>query len=888
LKAIFFDIGGTSPPGAIRRGWTMLLKHRLHCRVAVCALLVAGALALGGGPVVAQQAGASSAGERTTNTAILNKIYTSGNARLARGDVAGAASAFQTVSEIAPELANTSYSLAVAMMLSDFSKRDRAQLPIGRALTIDPNNPLAGVVQIFVDPLSSQLRADGSLYIAAAAAPKLRAASQQVASIAAARNARYLAAFLNSAESTGDAAFPLRFVNFNRMTGQGGKLRLASWNEDLIVGQLFMVTVPEQQFAAYEGRLIARFQDGLNSLSTENQNLARMRNRLQQLRQQLSSDDPSQRLVVLANIDKVLSDLDDLIVRNETTIASLKVITDNLTIDQEVASKREELKKQEAELAKVRQIDQVLRADLDKRKSELGQVEAERIKKIGEVNKVQKQLNAAESKLAKFESELAKRESNLAQQQQTVDRRGNELAELKAREELLKQQQKAAEQLEAAKRQQADAADQLAKLKGDVAAAEQSKSGRLQELRQQQAQMEAEQQKLRAQIEQGEKARQQADQVKQELATLQGKKGLLEQDMRAEQEKLARVRNEREKLMAEVDAIRGQQEKAMAERREKAKVLNEVDFGRYYALVIGNNDYKQWPKLKTAVSDSKSVAEILKSKYGFEVTLLNNATRSDILNAFDDYIDKMTPRDNLVIFYAGHGMIDRAGAGYWVPVDGDAYVEGKTLRVSSMVRNEDILGALQKLEAKQVMVIADSCFAGGLTNAIGPAAGTMADSRGPGRPIQTAMRGAAPQDAAPQGALPTMRGFRPVVEASAGSAVAAVTGTVVTADSSEELIALSHWASKPARVVLTSGGNEPVIDQLKATDQHSVFANALLRALNKNDGVLKSIELALAVQDDVVKGAGKRLAGQAAPQTPSTNAILGYNGEFLFVNKKPL
>jgi uncharacterized caspase-like protein len=253
------------------------------------------------------------------------------------------------------------------------------------------------------------------------------------------------------------------------------------------------------------------------------------------------------------------------------------------------------------------------------------------------------------------------------------------------------------------------------------------------------------------------------------------------------------------------------------------------------------------------------------------VTVINNATRGDILNAFDDYIDKLTPRDNFLVFYAGHGMIDRAGFGYWVPVDGEAYVEGKTLRTSTLVRHEDILSAIQKLEAKQVMVIADSCFAGGLTNATaGPGApAPMADARGPG------------------GQQIAMRGFRPV-DTGQGTAISAVAGTVVTAENKEELIAMAHWASKSARVVLTSGGSEPVIDQLKATDQHSVFANALIRALNKNDGLMKSIELALQVQDDVVKGAGKRLAGQASPQTPSTNSILGYNGEFLFVNKKPL
>ncbi len=33
--------------------------------------------------------------------------------------------------------------------------------------------------------------------------------------------------------------------------------------------------------------------------------------------------------------------------------------------------------------------------------------------------------------------------------------------------------------------------------------------------------------------------------------------------------------------------------------------MPEIEFGRYHALVIGNNDYKHLPKLQTAVSDAE-------------------------------------------------------------------------------------------------------------------------------------------------------------------------------------------------------------------------------------------------------------------------------------------
>jgi uncharacterized caspase-like protein len=319
-----------------------------------------------------------------------------------------------------------------------------------------------------------------------------------------------------------------------------------------------------------------------------------------------------------------------------------------------------------------------------------------------------------------------------------------------------------------------------------------------------------------------------------------------------------------------VQTLRDQQNREIASKADIASRLKEVDFGRYYAVVIGNNEYKEWPKLKTAVADARSVAEVLEKKYGFRVKLLTNAGRAQILGAVEEFADEVGPRDNLLVYYAGHGIIEQ-GAGYWVPVDADAYTTGKTLKTQNLVKNEELMARIQKLQAKQVMVIADSCFSGGLATAVAP----------PVEPQQLALA-----EARLRGPAGPRGGIR-IVETEDNVPVAALQGTVVKADVPEELIAMGHWASKMARVVLTSGGNEPVIDQLKASDQHSIFTLALLEALKRNRGMMKSIDLTTAVQDRVISGIGKaaRSAGKGTTvaQTPSSNNILGYNGEFLFV-----
>src|ERR1700719_945976 len=55
--------------------------------------------------------------------------------------------------------------------------------------------------------------------------------------------------------------------------------------------------------------------------------------------------------------------------------------------------------------------------------------------------------------------------------------------------------------------------------------------------------------------------------------------------------------------------------------------------GKYYALVIGNNDYTNLPKLETAVKDAQDVSNVLRTLYGFEVKSLTNATRAAIMSS---------------------------------------------------------------------------------------------------------------------------------------------------------------------------------------------------------------------------------------------------------------
>ena len=356
-----------------------------------------------------------------------------------------------------------------------------------------------------------------------------------------------------------------------------------------------------------------------------------------------------------------------------------------------------------------------------------------------------------------------------------------------------------------------------------------------------------------------------------ELAQLQSRKTTIESDVKSEQSQLADIRAERDRLQQQVADIKEQQQAQMAEHERLAAVINKIDFGRYYALVIGNDDYQQWPRLETPVSDAESIADVLQKKYGFQVQVLTNASRKQILDALNGYVDELGPSDNLLVYYAGHGVLDDKNNGYWVPVEASVPRDLKLLHTEELVRNEDVISTIQKLHAKQVMVIADSCFSGGLA---------LAAMAAP-PPVQTASL-----------QLPTAirtRGLK-IVDSDGDIPVGQIQGTVAAATpdmSSDEVTGLMRLASLPARVVLTSGGLEPVADQLSAKDKHSVFATAFLGALERNKGMLKSIELTNTVQDDVLRKTGnaasRGLAGAGGAQTPNSTNLMGYAGDFLFV-----
>jgi hypothetical protein len=250
------------------------------------------------------------------------------------------------------------------------------------------------------------------------------------------------------------------------------------------------------------------------------------------------------------------------------------------------------------------------------------------------------------------------------------------------------------------------------------------------------------------------------------------------------------------------------------------RVPANLDLGEFHALLIGNDRYESMPNLETAVNDVQAVSRVLTRRYGFATRVLTNATRDQILDALNEYRLKLKEKDNLLVYYAGHGELDRQNLrGYWLPVD--ARRDSNTRWISDQMVTDQI----GLMAARHVLVVADSRYSGVMTRSSG-------------------------------------------------------VRLLANGGDSAEMKRLVTLAKLPSRTVLTSGGENPVLDT--GGGANSIFARALIDALDKNQDVLEGTVLYGAIFDPV-KQAAARFKVDQSPRYAVLADTRHRNGEFLFI-----
>ena len=246
-----------------------------------------------------------------------------------------------------------------------------------------------------------------------------------------------------------------------------------------------------------------------------------------------------------------------------------------------------------------------------------------------------------------------------------------------------------------------------------------------------------------------------------------------------------------------------------------------VRLGNNFAVVIGNNSYQDpgYQTLQSAVSDATAVSQVLKSRYGYQTSLLLNASRLEILTALNTMREKLGPDDNLLIYYAGHGEL-QGRQGYWIPVD------AKDNTASTWISNAAISDILTTMKSRHVLVVADSCYSGTMTRSAVPASDNIAMS-------------------------------------------------------AEKWTAwVDKMTNGRSRTALTSGGVQPVPDT--GSGKHSYFTRAFLNVLQDNNRLLEAQRLYREVSSSLALASIDSPIAQAPGYSPIQFAG-HESGDFFFV-----
>lgn len=122
------------------------------------------------------------------------------------------------------------------------------------------------------------------------------------------------------------------------------------------------------------------------------------------------------------------------------------------------------------------------------------------------------------------------------------------------------------------------------------------------------------------------------------------------------------------------------------------------------ALVIGNGEYQNAPRLPNPVNDAQDVAAAFE-RLGFSVKFISNGNFDVMRRAFLEFARKAPSADIAVVFFAGHGMEIR-DENWLIPVDAE-------LAIDSSASNEAVALAsilpIVSSARKLGLIILDAC-----------------------------------------------------------------------------------------------------------------------------------------------------------------------------------
>jgi hypothetical protein len=139
-----------------------------------------------------------------------------------------------------------------------------------------------------------------------------------------------------------------------------------------------------------------------------------------------------------------------------------------------------------------------------------------------------------------------------------------------------------------------------------------------------------------------------------------------------------------------------------------------LETGKYYGLLIAVENYEdsKITDLTHAIEDATALYNTLIKYYTFDknnIKLLTNPRFEDIVIELDKLTRTVTDKDNLLIYFAGHGVwSEQNNVGFWLPSD------AKESNTANWFRNSTTRDYVGSIKSKHTLLIADACFSGSI------------------------------------------------------------------------------------------------------------------------------------------------------------------------------
>ncbi|MBX3148909.1 tetratricopeptide repeat protein [Candidatus Obscuribacterales bacterium] len=140
--------------------------------------------------------------------------------------------------------------------------------------------------------------------------------------------------------------------------------------------------------------------------------------------------------------------------------------------------------------------------------------------------------------------------------------------------------------------------------------------------------------------------------------------------------------------------------------------------GRCHAILVATEKYSHqgYSKLSNPIRDARDIREILTKFYGWDVDILENRSKLDIMDTIIEAVNKNPEYDELFIYFAGHGDWDNNLHDGMI-VTSDSRDKDRTR--DSYITYSELKTLLERGACKKVLLALDVCFGGAFLDQIG-------------------------------------------------------------------------------------------------------------------------------------------------------------------------